>query len=554
MSNANALLEDLLTFLCFLHANDVAPRGYRWLPPSALVWLKARLLAPDTVTPTADNTSGGKRGTTERETDRIRFVHFLCEAAGLVAVTGRLLKPTPRVARWLNLSDGQRVSELFAAAFPTDPDRAHDDLWRAYRLPGWRLSSPSTDLAPLVHILREAPHDERIRVTTLLKLVPLPALADDPDAQPETVLRGLLRYLEWLDIVERQGRSAIRITDRGYALLTRTDQAASIRPMPPAARVAVEINEIEVSGDWPTLYELSEYAELLAVRPRRRYRLDRDLVRRALDRGTSLDHILRFLESAAGSPLPRAIPETLQRWAGDFDRIHLHRATLLETRDPQLLAELLETRLARQSVLRTLSPRAVIIREHRVRPLVSHLRRRGYSPRLGLSPSVDTSTHDRLLDVRTARLFDTPTLAHLYLSACVCHRLSDLIPPAWRAPYSVLLDLERHLTPRDRDVIAGLADECAARILETRAPKPQREDDVIPAPATGAASLVEQAIQAGKPLELVYTDAYGVTTTRVVEPHRLEPRRRVTYLIAYCRLDQAERTFRLDRIQSISEQ
>jgi len=65
-------------------------------------------------------------------------------------------------------------------------------------------------------------------------------------------------------------------------------------------------------------------------------------------------------------------------------------------------------------------------------------------------------------------------------------------------------------------------------------------------------SAVEQALEEGRAVEIVYhTAGRGERTTRVVEPLRLETRGGAVYLIAYCRLRQSERVFRLDRIQSL---
>jgi len=540
---ARALLEDVFTFLCYLHSEDTSPRGHRWLSSSALAYLNIHFRVRDAGKSVPLTDQRGTRGLTERQTERIRFVHFLCEAAGLVALTGRFLKPTLRAAHWLDASHQQRAAQLFAAAFPVAPDRGHGELWRAYRLPGHRLASPSHDLAPLLQILREAPRDERIRVTTLVKLVPLPAFdADDPDAQPEPTLRGVLGYLDWFDAIDWHGPSTVRLTDWGAVLLNRPDAPTPVLPDLDtlSALLVAGTTHLDLVAGLPTLYELSRYAELVAVKPVRRYRLDRARVQRALERGTTLDHILRFLESATGAPLPQPVAAALRRWADEFGRLTLRRAVLLEARDPRLLAELAGTRAVRESILRTLSPRAVIVRESRIPALMRHLTRRGLAPRLDPSlPHVHTSNHR----------FDDATLAHLLLAVRMCHLLSDRLPPAYRVPYSIVLDVEQRLSPRDRGLAADLAAEAAARLLETRA-RPTAADAPLPAPINREIlAEIERAIAADAPLEIVYTDAHQRTTTRVVEPYRIEQRGKTEYLIAYCRLDQDERTFRLDRIQ-----
>lgn len=68
----------------------------------------------------------------------------------------------------------------------------------------------------------------------------------------------------------------------------------------------------------------------------------------------------------------------------------------------------------------------------------------------------------------------------------------------------------------------------------------------------GAALLIDlsESIQARKAVELVYTTG-GQTTQRVVEPYGLVGRSGNWYLVGYCRLREAYRTFRLDRIESL---
>jgi hypothetical protein len=158
------LLNDVLTFLCFLHSNDVKPRGERFLPPAALAQLVPLLLVGDAPEPGAP--------TKERDTGRLRFIHFVCEAAELVARTGSFLKPAPAVAHWLASSDFDRSAQLFTPAFLSAS--AHlQGLWRAYQLPGWRLPAAQLALGRLVGVLRAAPSQEQISLTTLLKLIAL---------------------------------------------------------------------------------------------------------------------------------------------------------------------------------------------------------------------------------------------------------------------------------------------------------------------------------------------------------------------------------------------
>jgi predicted DNA-binding transcriptional regulator YafY len=67
-------------------------------------------------------------------------------------------------------------------------------------------------------------------------------------------------------------------------------------------------------------------------------------------------------------------------------------------------------------------------------------------------------------------------------------------------------------------------------------------------PAELASHVIQQALLASVALQLTYRDGRDCETERVVEPVGLVGARNGWYLAAWCRLRQAPRTFRLDRI------
>ncbi len=562
MPPAMILLEDTLTFLAFLHGQNVRPLGVRWLPPTALRELNAQLCEPDRVAPPSRSRSG-KRGTTERETQQLRFVHFLCEAASLVARTGPYLKPTLRVKPWLAADPFDQLRQLFAAAYPDQPSRSHDERWRTYCLPGWSLSSPTlTLIQPLMQLLRAAPPGERLKLTTLLKLIPLP---DDGDEAPAGIVRGVLDGLHAFGVVAWHSPVSLTVTDLGRSLLHHASPAQPVQLVPTERSATLEIARQRYSLALPnalTLYALSDVARLVAVKPRRRYRLDRLLIQRSLQRGHSLDGILRFLEAALGDALPDRLVAALREWAAPLDQVAVRRVTVLEVKDPATLADLTRSQRVRESIQRTLSPRVVVVRESRLPALLHQLDRRGLTPRTNLSP--------RRLDDSTTRLFDNPALAQLYFAALLNHDLSDRLPAPYRIDYSHVLELQRQITLADQILAAQLAEEAAAMLqpeVGLRNESRQRElaDSSFRIPharprsgaerdseLTSTLSYIEQAIAANTPLTLTYySPAYDQTTNRIVEPLRLEWRGDIPYLIAYCRLRQDERVFRVERILTI---
>ncbi|HEU5433325.1 MAG TPA: WYL domain-containing protein, partial [Thermomicrobiales bacterium] len=67
-------------------------------------------------------------------------------------------------------------------------------------------------------------------------------------------------------------------------------------------------------------------------------------------------------------------------------------------------------------------------------------------------------------------------------------------------------------------------------------------------PADRTSEVVQQALLASVAVEVTYRDGYDRETVRVVEPVGLVGARNGWYLADWCRLRQAPRTFRLDRI------
>jgi predicted DNA-binding transcriptional regulator YafY len=79
---------------------------------------------------------------------------------------------------------------------------------------------------------------------------------------------------------------------------------------------------------------------------------------------------------------------------------------------------------------------------------------------------------------------------------------------------------------------------------------------VVQGPSTATDALVAERIQealvSSVALELSYRDAAGRESTRVVEPAGVFSTRHGWYLAAWCRMRQAPRAFRLDRIGQIT--
>ncbi|WP_188187081.1 helix-turn-helix transcriptional regulator [Nonomuraea sp. SYSU D8015] len=95
-----------------------------------------------------------------------------------------------------------------------------------------------------------------------------------------------------------------------------------------------------------------------------------------------------------------------------------------------------------------------------------------------------------------------------------------------------------------------LARELARRV-QLMSPEPDPSREILPLGGEGISRAIEEALLRRRVLSLDYVDAKGVLTTRDVEPGVfLGGRGGFWYLVAWCRLRDDVRVFRLDRIAS----
>lgn len=295
MSQRAFLIQDVFTFLELLSANDIRPIGPRYLTPSTLTKLNSLLVVPDLILlqhPRKSNGQwrvGSRVRASERHSERIRFIHYLAESSQLVARTGEFLKPTPQTAQWLKRTPQQRAEILFCDAFPAQPSKPDDERWRAFGLPGDHLPSPLVAMNQLLDIFRQVPIDQRIKISTLLKLLDFPTYADDrADHQPEPTLGALLKLLQWFEIITCDHDSMVQLTSMGAPLLDHSD---SVAPTTTRTRRAKPLHWSKPRGDnvpeliapldadFAILWELGNYATHTATisstrQTRRLYQLD----------------------------------------------------------------------------------------------------------------------------------------------------------------------------------------------------------------------------------------------------------------------------------------
>jgi hypothetical protein len=493
----------------------------------------------------------------EKSTPRIRFIHYLAEAAHLVARTGAVLKPTPWFSRWLTDSPYTRAQTLFRAAFPTHPARADDQLWRAFGLPGNHLASPLATLQQVFALFRQLPTDYRIKTTTLIKLLALPVFDNDaPEDRPAAILDGWLKLLEWCGIIARDQCASVQLTTIGAVLIDHPaappwTMNLTVQPLHWSKTRGATLPDLIAprDADPACVFALSDYAihrATLAAKTesRRVYQLDPTRVQTALARGIAITQVYECLEHATGDAIPRSVDEWLINLARVSACVTVRSALLLQVDEPTVLTELTRAQAMRQCIQQTLSPRTVIVRPGKLATLARQLARRGYPTNIA-TPWRGTAD----------KSFDQPTLAHLYISARLAHQRGE----TYRPPYSLILDLENQMTLCDRaraeEILSAAHPATKKPALDHRCRSEIELDELEPreTPLADLITSIQRALATQATLEIVYHSPHNhETTTRIVEPLRLEYRAAIPYLIAYCHTRQDERAFRVARIQQMT--
>ncbi len=563
----DAAVRDVASLLGLLHAWDVRPRHERWLPLNTLRAWNERCLAPE---PMAEVRS-------ELRTRRLHVLHFLAEAAGLLALCGDHPKPTPLGWGWLAQDRAGQAQALWAAW------QAGENLWPSYRLPGYQHDGIVQTLTRLLPHLARSVTGSRLEVSRYVQEVQrvAPELGIDwerwcPQHRAITLARFVTRFLAGLGVVQVWDDGQIldraklapfqrallgdpyqypppvrafgfgvtfRFTPLGAWLLgvgsepawpqaeplrptLAPDGSSWIRVEPPAGANPLHLARLEMFADWGD----------------GRYLLTPASFNRARGRGETLQGLVGLLEEAQAGPLSPAMGRALGAWERAGTEMTLSRPALLECDDPAVLGALARKRRFRQHIVRTLSPRALVLDDARLDVALRHLRREGHDPRVTIP-----------LDEVQARPLDQAGAAFHLLAGRVYQGLARFVRLPAPYPSRLLGDLAETLPPAD----VAAAEAGARRVLEALAsaldgwapqpsPQPGLDPDVT-------RPQIEAAIQSGKGLAISYWSAgRGALTHREISPYRLERRGRTLYLVAYCHQAGDERVFRLDRIRKLA--
>lgn len=546
------LVWDVAQWLAYIHAHSVRLLPGGWIAPQHYRRINHALRAPDPLTPHA---------LSELRTGYLRFLHYLAESAGLAAPAWGNLALTPAAWDWLDAADAHQ-QRILADGWRNDLQRAPGaaTLWTHYRWPG----APEFVLAVLESLLA-LPLGWYTRAEWELHLeaycihndgFPL----DGDIATPlQALLDGPLRWAGW---VQFDGIDHYAWTGRARWGLGFTTEPPAEPPLAPATAQPRDLETCILTLPAPPARPPLRPLIALALPwsaadecPASPNTVERQLTRAhfaaLLSAGQRADWVIEQLRALTADTLS---PETLAQvrgWETQIRQLTLRRLMVLSSADTEILRTLTQTRSLRPHIVETMSPHHVAIAPEGIAALLRILARLDISPLNPpeIAPTVPITALP--LDIATPDTpLDTNVMAYLWLALSLYLNLGDLVNLPVTPSANLLNQLAQGLSQdqlADLRVMADRVQQQLRDILDgyTAFPAPLPDVDTAAIRTT-----ITRALAEGLPLEILYhTAGRGERSTRVVEPLQIQTYGNAEYLVAYCQLRQAERVFRLDRIE-----
>ncbi len=155
------------------------------------------------------------------------------------------------------------------------------------------------------------------------------------------IINLFLRELKWLSIL-KDGDS-VEFTGEGRALLE--GKIPELKREKPLVKPDFEVL-LPLNAEQEALFFLETVAEPVSAQGFYIYRITRESILGAMEKGTKAKEILRQLGS--WGPVPENIRENILRWGARFSKIRLRFGIILEVEDSPLLQELMHIKKLRQ--------------------------------------------------------------------------------------------------------------------------------------------------------------------------------------------------------------
>ncbi len=323
------LVQDTCAFLSYLQNEDVKPLKDDSLARRDIERINKRFLVKED----------------EEDTERLAFLHHLCQRLRLVHTSEGLLKPNPPEAkRWLKATRAEQLLAL-QTAWRDDPD--WNELWRVKSLrsepTGWR-NAPLLARKKILEHLAECPPEQWLSLASFTSAIK----ESDPDFQrPDgdytswyirqaasgqyltgfehwdqvegaLIAHLVTKLLHWLGgtslgyDAEGTLRSFL-ITPWGAALLGLPGEIPA--EVPPSLMV-VQPDFTIIAPAGSSLYDRFQLERVAAWQSSGEfylYRLTRNSLARGLRQGIKIEILLAFLKRVSGGQVPKNVVSALRR-------------------------------------------------------------------------------------------------------------------------------------------------------------------------------------------------------------------------------------------------
>jgi len=198
----------------------------------------------------------------------------------------------------------------------------------------------------------------------------------------EQTVVDFLFELGMVDLGDAAGKRVYRLTELGHALLSGKEAPPS---MSEGAKLIVQPN-FQILAMGPVSLDRLSYLDLFAEREQAdrgvfTYRLSRESLYAALQRGVSVPEVVGFLEQATGVELPQNVRRSMEEWGAHHERIVFRTGvSLMQAADSDLLDRLMGDPHLGKYLVRTVSPEIAEVRPGVERPLVAGLVELGVFP------------------------------------------------------------------------------------------------------------------------------------------------------------------------------
>ncbi len=388
------LVQDTCAFLSYLQNEDVKPLKDGSLTHRDMEHITKRFLAKED----------------EEETERLAFLHHLCQRLGLVHTSKGFLKPNPpETKRWLKAARAEQLRAL-QEAWRDDPD--WNELWRVESLrcepTGWR-NDPLLARKKILEHLAKCPSQRWLSLASFTEAIK----ESDPDFQrPDgdytswyirqvatgqyltgfehwdqvegaLIVHLVTKLFHWLEgtslgyDAEGNLRSFL-ITPWGAALLGLPGEIPA--EVPPSLMVVQPDFTIiaPAGGSLYDRFQLERVAAWQSSGESYLYRLTRASLARGLRQGIKIEMLLAFLKRVSGGQVPRNVVSALRNWDKRRGQIRLRRALLLQVESEPIMEELSTSPQTRAYLREIISPKAAIISREDWPKLLDELRKLGY--------------------------------------------------------------------------------------------------------------------------------------------------------------------------------